>query len=76
MGQITVYCVETFWRDRGHMAKGQLRQFGREDEALEAGRLLGGRMPGVLVYQMRGSPKADFWEDPVILATHGDVPGV
>lgn len=56
------------------MEKGQLRQFGCPDQALSAGRALSSRMPGVLVYQVSGSPKVDYWEEPVVLAAHGDTP--
>lgn len=76
MSSVTVYCVETFWRNKGHMEKGQLRQFGCPDQALSAGRALSSRMPGVLVYRVSGSPKVDYWEEPVVLAAHGDTPGL
>lgn len=56
------------------MEKGQLRQFGCPDQALSAGRALSSRMPGVLVYRVSGSPKVDYWEEPIVLAAHGDTP--
>ena len=76
MTSVTVYCVETFWRNKGRMEKGQLRQFGSADQALSAGSALSRRMPGVLVYKVSGSPKVDYWDDPVVLAAHGDAPSV
>lgn len=74
MSSVTVYCVETFWRNKGRVEKGQLLQFGCPDQALSAGRALSSRMPGVLVYRVSGSPKVDYWEEPVVMATHGDTP--
>lgn len=75
MSAVTIYCVETYWRNKGRMEKGQLRQFGCPDQALAAGRALSARTAGVLVYRVTGSPKVDYWDEPEILETHGDMRG-
>lgn len=76
MGQVTVFCVETFWRNKGRMEQAQLRQFGSEAEARAAGEALGDRAPGVMVYRVSGSPRMDLWDEPVVLKTFGEVPAI
>lgn len=70
----TIYCVQTYWKSGRRLEMGQLRQFAEEAPARAAGKLLAGRMPAVLVYQVTGEPEADFWDEPKMLERYGDVP--
>ncbi len=69
---VTVFCVQAYWRDRAKLARGRWREFVSMEAALRAGRAEAGRAPAVVVYRMRGNPQVDYWEEPIILATHGE----
>lgn len=74
MARKTIYCVQPFWRNGKRHEPGPARQFSGEDKARAEGERLAGSAPGVVVLKVEGWPEADCWDDPVILATHGDVP--
>lgn len=74
--QVSVYCVQAYWRDRSGLAKGKFQQFGLMELALRAGKAASVKSAGVLVYRMRGYVGTDVWSGPVVLATYGDVPAV
>jgi hypothetical protein len=71
---LTVYCVQSFWRDRHKLSAGRLRQYRDRDVALTAARALRVRDAGVVVFSVRGNPEADYWEEPRLLATFGETP--
>jgi hypothetical protein len=71
----TVYCVQAYGKKGRTLTKGALRQFGTEQEAADVGQLLSRRVVGVVVFSVSGEPAADYWEEPRLLATHGEVPG-
>lgn len=70
----TVYCVQTFTGQKGRSEKGKLRQFASEPDAIDAGRGLADRASGVLVYKVMGEPDFDWWDEPVVIESHGRVP--
>lgn len=72
----TVYCVQSYGGAPGHLVAGKLRQFGTSTEALEMGKELSARAPGVLVFEVSGEPDFDSWEEPKILARHGRLPSL
>ena len=72
----TIYAVTTFWRDsrkRG-VQPGATHHAKSEDEARQLGAALSKRAGGVVVLRVVGNPEADYWEEPEILARHGDAP--
>lgn len=69
---LTLFCVQSYWSDRGRLAAGRFQQFGTMEAALRAGAESGRRSPAVLVYRIRGNPEADYWERPVTVAKYGD----
>ena len=71
---VTIYCVQAYWRDREKLAKGRFQQFGTEAAARGAGKAAALRNAGVVVFSVRGSPEADYWEEPMVLAIHGEKP--
>ena len=71
---VTVYCVQSFWRDRRKLAAGRLRQFKNEADARMAGESASRRDAGVIVFAITGNPEADYWDEPRLLASYGDVP--
>jgi hypothetical protein len=76
MGRVTVFVVETYWRSRDQIERAQLHQFGTDNEARTAGRMLSNRASGVAVYRVSGSPRLDLWDDPVMLEAFGEVPAI
>lgn len=72
--QVTVYCVQAYWRDRRGLAKGKFQQFASVEVAMRAARTASARAAGVLVYVMRGYPGTDTWDEPAAVARFGDVP--
>lgn len=72
---LTVFCVRSYWNDRGRLAEGRLQQFGSMESALRAGKHAARRSPAVRVYRVRGNSEADYWEDPVTVAKFGDRAG-
>lgn len=73
---VTVYCVQPFWWDRRKLSAGRLRQFKQEEDAVQAGLALSLKEVGVLVFSVTGNPEADYWEEPRLLASHGEVPAL
>lgn len=68
---LTVYCVRSYWRDRGRLVEGKLEQFGSMEAALRAAKVASRRSPFVRVTRIRGNIEADYWEDPVTIAKFG-----
>lgn len=71
---VEFFCAQTYWRDRHKLARGKVQQFKTMERALEAGERLAWRHAGVVVFSVRGNPEVDYWTEPRIIATHGDVP--
>ncbi len=69
---LTVYCVQSYWRDRSKLVEGKLQQFGNMESALRAGKAAAVRSPFVRVFRVRGNVEADYWEDPVTVAKFGN----
>ena len=74
MARKTIYCAQAFWRPRGRLEGGQVHQFLDEGRALEGGEILAKSAPGAAVFSLTGEPDVDYWEEPKLLATWGDVP--
>ncbi|WP_313454667.1 hypothetical protein [Brevundimonas sp.] len=54
--------------------KDHMRRLLSRDAAIRAARSCKGYAAGVVVYRVTGSPEADFWMDPVLIARSGTVP--
>lgn len=72
----TVFCVQTFMKKGRVLTPGPLRQFGTGQEALQSGESLKDRSAGVVVYSVEGEPAFDYWSEPKVLASHGQVPAL
>lgn len=70
----TVYCVQTFSGQKGRSERGRLRQYANEPDALRAGRGLKEHASGVVIFSVTGEPDFDWWDDPVVIESHGRVP--
>lgn len=70
----TIFCVQPYVRSRGELAKGHMRRLLSRDAAIRAARACRGEAAGVVVYQVRGCPEADYWSDPVMIARSGETP--
>lgn len=71
---LTFYCAQAFWRDRQKLAQGKFKQFRTEREATATAEIWAKRQVGVVVYAVTGNPEADYWNEPRIVATFGEVP--
>ena len=69
---VTVYCMQTYWLDRGEPKRGRFQQFTSMEAALRAGRAAASRSPLVVVQRVRGNVEADYWEPATTLATFGE----
>lgn len=74
MARQLFYNVQAFERIKGKLRQGRLRQFKTEAEATRMGDVLLSKVAGVLVFKIEGNPEADDWDEPVLIAQHGDVP--
>lgn len=74
MSEITIYCVQTYWKDRRRLNMGDLRQFKDEGMARSSADRASKRQDGVVLYAITGDPDVDFWDEPVVLAAHGETP--
>lgn len=72
--QVSVYCVQTYWRDRRGLAKGRFEQFGSMELALKAGKAASIKAAGVSVYLIKGYAGSEVWSDPRVIASYGSVP--
>ena len=72
----TVYCVQSYQKKGRGLTKGPMKQFGSSGDALSAGQSLCERSAGVVVFSVEGDPAFDYWGEPQVLATHGEVPVV
>lgn len=70
----TIYCVQPYQRSAGRLVKGHLRRLLSSDAAIRAARAYRGQAAGVVVYRVSGSPEADYWSEPIIIAQAGDIP--
>lgn len=69
---VTLYCVRSYWADRGDLREGALQQFASMETALRAGKRAALRYPFVKVFRVRGNIEADYWEEPVTVAKYGE----
>jgi hypothetical protein len=70
----TIYCVQPYQRSAGRLVPGHMRRLLSRDAAIRAARAYKGAAEGVVVFRVMGSPEADFWTDPVLIARSGNVP--
>ncbi|GAA0212628.1 hypothetical protein GCM10009081_29150 [Brevundimonas nasdae] len=70
----TIYCVQPYQRSAGRLVQGHMRRLLSRDAAIRAAQACKGMAAGVVVYRVTGSPEADFWMDPVMIARSGEVP--
>jgi len=72
----TIYCAQAFWRRGGRLIGGEVYRFHTEERARRgAAALLTGNQ-GVAIFAVTGHPDEDLWNDPVMVATFGDVPAI
>lgn len=69
---LTIFCVQTYWNDRGRLAEGRVEQFANVESALRAAAVAVRRSPAAKVYRVRGNPEVDYWEESVTVAKMGD----
>lgn len=74
MASVTIYCVQSYWKDRRRLNTGDLRQFKDEAKARSHGERASRRQDGVLVYSLSGDPELDWWGKPTVLASYGETP--
>lgn len=70
----TAYIVQPFWRDGKGLLAGQAKRIEDEQKALREGELMASRNAGVTVTAFEYDTACDYWGEPVLIATHGDVP--
>lgn len=71
----TFYVVQPFTKGkRGGLKAEQAIQAASEDAAVRRGERLAETKAGVLVFSQTGDPEMGDFDEPVILARHGDVP--
>lgn len=76
MAAKTIYCAQPFWVRGGRYVAGQPLQFMTEERAREGAQALLTGSAGVAVFSVTGHPDIDLWDEPVMLATFGDVPSL
>lgn len=77
MAKVKIYCVQPFWRaGPTKLARGELRQFKKEELARKAGETAARRLGGAIVYSVAGDPDYDQWDAPSLIISLGDVPDV
>jgi hypothetical protein len=74
MARRAIYCVQAYRRGGAGLEKADLRQFPCASEAEEEALRLRSRRAGVVVYTQHGYPEADVWDEPEVLAAHGEGP--
>ena len=74
MADMTIYCVQTYWKDWRRLNTGDLRQFKEEIKAKAHAERASRRQDGVILYAVDGDPLLDFWGEPRVLATYGETP--
>lgn len=72
----TVYCAQPFWRQGRSLAPGETLQFMTADRAITGGEILAKGAAGVAVFSLTGEPDVNYWGEPVLLWTTGEVPVV
>ena len=70
----TIYCVQPYQKSAGRLVQGHMRRLLSQEAAIRAARAYKGGAAGVLVFKVTGSPEADYWLDPVLIARAGEVP--
>ena len=70
----TIFCVQPYRRSAGRLVKGHMRRLLSHDAAIRAARAMKGEAAGVVVFRVSGSPEADYWTEPVLIARAGEVP--
>lgn len=70
----TIYCVQPYQRSAGRLVRGHMRRMLSAEAAMRAARAYKGAAAGVVVFRVTGSPEADYWSEPVLIARAGEVP--
>lgn len=70
----TFFCVQTFRQQGRKLVQGQFYQFTTRAQAEARAHRLQGRVDGYIVYQIDGDAIAEFWEEPILLLKHGELP--
>lgn len=74
MRRTMIYCAQAFWHREGRLVAGEVHQFSSAERAIAGCEILAQGSAGAATYSLTGDPEVDFWEEPQILATFGDVP--
>lgn len=74
MARKTIYCAQAFWRRRGRLVGGEVRQFLNAERAMVGGEILLTGADGVAVFSLEGHPDEDLWDEPKLIALLGDAP--
>lgn len=70
----TIYIAQTFKKAGRRLVEDQRREFPREDDARRWAESRMGSMLGVSVVKVEGEPEFDYWDEPVVVFSHGDTP--
>lgn len=70
----TEFGVQPFVRDRRALKAEQIRPMRGRDQALRLAERLKDTKAGVVAFSLRCAPALDEYEEPVVLAAHGQVP--
>lgn len=74
MFTVTRYCAKEYLATSAGVRPGEVREFRELDEALRAGRQIGGRRVGSVVYRAVGEPPSGLWREPELIKVTGYVP--
>jgi hypothetical protein len=74
MFTVTRYCVQEFVSSRCGIKAGDVLEFRELDDALRAGRQVGGRRVGLTIYRAVGEPPSGIWREPELIKAVGYVP--
>lgn len=74
MARKTIYCAQQFWRRSEKLEGGVVHQFTSAERAVEGAIILAGGADGVAVYSLTGEPDVDYWDEPTMIMTFGDLP--
>lgn len=72
----TVYCVQDYAKDGEGFVRGRLREFGSMSEALDAMARRRVKRGGMVAFYVEGEPDFEWWSDPMVLASVGNVPKI
>ncbi|MHB8285952.1 MAG: hypothetical protein ACYDD1_14920 [Caulobacteraceae bacterium] len=68
------YIVQPYWRSGKGLQPGTGKRHENEEKALQDGRMMESRNAGVVVMAVEYDADCDFFGEPRLIATYGEVP--